>query len=71
MSPSDRVSNGRSRALCAVLHAVRDPYPKTRYPVASVIVMPSWVATALASVLPDRLLDVILEVVANAVGEEM
>ena len=62
--------SGLDEVSGAILHAVRAPYPKTRYPVAGVIVMPSWVATWLVSILPDRVLDVVLETVASAVGEE-
>ena len=41
----------------AVLHAVQDPYPKTRYAVAAVVVMPAWVAVWVDSILPDRVAD--------------
>ena len=63
-------TSGLDEVSGAILHAVSAPYPKTRYPVASVIVMPSWVATWLVSVLPDRVIDMVLETVAHAVGED-
>ena len=52
----------------AVLHAVRDPYPQPRYAVAGVIVMPAWLAVWFDALLPDRLADFIINIVAKRFG---
>eukprot|EP00946_MAST-07B_sp_MAST-7B-sp1_P004133 g4133.t1 len=52
----------------AVLHAVRDPYPQPRYAVAGVIVMPAWLAVWVDALLPDRLADFIINIVAKRTG---
>jgi hypothetical protein len=43
----------------AIEHALTSPYPRTRYPVASVYGLPAWLVVNLA-VLPDRLKDILL-----------
>ncbi|GMH54747.1 hypothetical protein TrLO_g10991 [Triparma laevis f. longispina] len=45
----------------AVLHAVSDEYPKTRYAVADVVVMPAWLAVWVDSILPDRVADWVID----------
>jgi short-subunit dehydrogenase len=44
----------------AILHAVSAPFPQTRYAVATVGKMSAKVATMLVSVLPDRVVDVLM-----------
>lgn len=52
----------------AVLHAVEDPYPQARYPVAGVVVMPAWLAVWFDALIPDRIADAIINMVAKKSG---
>ena len=52
----------------SVLDAVTAPYPKTRYAVANVVVMPAWLAIWLDSVLPDRVADFVVGLVTRNTG---
>lgn len=53
-----------------VLDAVASPFPRTRYPVAWVAVVPSWVACWIDALFPDRLTDFITRVVTENSGIE-
>lgn len=44
----------------AIMHALLDPYPRTRYMVAQSLGMPAWFIAALDRLLPDRLNDRLL-----------
>ena len=60
LASPENAEDPATTTTAAYLHAITSAYPKTRYAVASVDGLPAWLIVLVKSVLPDRIMDLLV-----------